>query len=273
MILVAGGDSFIYGAELKDQIRGPSASTYPALLAKKYNMEYLCTAWSGNANNAITRMTMTECQQLLDKNIPFAVCITWTFLQRFEFRFTYATNQQISPWYSINSWSIEDDAENIISLFHNYDSKIAKHQIENIRQAQRTGVADFAKVYYKHVGDSEYWELYCALREIVFMQHYLKLNNIPYIFMPADICLYQHPNYLRSRDQYIDVLYNQVDWSQWFWFPEGHGPDQTVGPRGFYQWAVENNYPVGTTHPLEQAHIDAAKLIEEKFNELVYQNN
>jgi hypothetical protein len=43
----------------------------------------------------------------------------------------------------------------------------------------------------------------------------------------------------------------------------------TTDPRGFYQWARENKYPVGTTHPLEAAHADAAKLMQEKFNELV----
>jgi hypothetical protein len=32
---------------------------------------------------------------------------------------------------------------------------------------------------------------------------------------------------------------------------------------------VENKYPVGTTHPLEEAHTAAAELIKEKFNELV----
>jgi hypothetical protein len=32
---------------------------------------------------------------------------------------------------------------------------------------------------------------------------------------------------------------------------------------------VENKYPIGTTHPLEEAHTAAAKLIKEKFNEMV----
>jgi hypothetical protein len=53
-------------------------------------------------------------------------------------------------------------------------------------------------------------------------------------------------------------------------FPAGKGPDQTESPRGFYQWAVENKYKCGMqNHPLEQAHTDAAKLIQGKFDELV----
>jgi hypothetical protein len=64
-------------------------------------------------------------------------------------------------------------------------------------------------------------------------------------------------------------VYHQIDLSRWFWFPAGHGSNQTEAPRGFYQWAVENKYAIGTTHPLEQAHIDASKLMQGKFNELV----
>ena len=47
----------------------------------------------------------------------------------------------------------------------------------------------------------------------------------------------------------------------------------TTSPRGFYQWAVENKYDIGPMqHPLEQAHRDAAILMQEKFNELVIKN-
>ena len=130
-------------------------------------------------------------------------------------------------------------------------------------------MADFAKTFFQHVVDSEYYELYSSLKEILFLQYYLKTNNIPYIFLPADNHFYDHPNYYRQQDQYIDSLYNQIDWSRWFFFESGTESNHTKEPRGFYQWAVENKYPVGTTHPLEEAHIVAAELIKEKFNELV----
>lgn len=276
MILVAGGDSFIFGAELADQIGGPSQSTYTALLAKNRGYEYNCVAWSGNANNAITRMTMTECQRLIELGQKFCVMVTWTFVQRFEFRFNYGTRQKHSPWYSINSWTIEDDAKNIIGFFQKKDRKIAQAQLDNINTARQTGVADFAREFYYHVGDSEYYELYTSLREIVFMQNYLQKNNIPYMFTSADNCFYEHENYIRSRDVYLDALYNQIDWGNWFFFPEGTEANETRAPRGFYQWSVENKYPIGTTHPLEEAHAAAAELMQEKFNELVkkyYQSN
>ena len=79
-----------------------------------------------------------------------------------------------------------------------------------------------------------------------------------------------HNYTVNNRDSVISSVYHQIDLSSWFWFPEGYGTNQTESPRGFYQWAVENKYQVGPQdHPLEQAHLDASKLMQEKFNELV----
>ena len=246
MILVAGGDSFIFGAELADQTHiNPSMSTYPALLAKENNIEYHCAAWSGNANSAITRMTMTACENLRKQNKDVCAIVTWTFTNRYEFRFNYNTGQRISPWHSINSWSVDVPAT----------------------------TKDFAKTFFMHVGNNEYYELYSSLKEILFLQNYFKQNSISYLFLPADNHFYQHPNYYRRQDEFVDAIYNQIDWGKWFFFESGTEVDHTKEPRGFYQWAVENKYPVGITHPLEQAHSAAAKLIKEKFNDMVTQSN
>ena len=74
---------------------------------------------------------------------------------------------------------------------------------------------------------------------------------------------------LRTPDINIRSLYNQLQLDTLYRFPIGEHVWETIGPRGFYQWAVENKYPMGTTHPLEEAHQDAAKLIKEKFDEMV----
>lgn len=262
MILVAGGDSLIYGSELADQQDiNPSLSTYPALLASQTGLTYNCTAWPGNSNNAISRMTLAKCQQL--KQTKFAVLIQWSFTPRFEFRFNYNTRQRISPWYSINPWTIENDIDKITDSFTTFDLKVANHQIQNIKTAKETGVAEFANTFFKHVGDSEYYELYNSFKEIVFMQNYLKLNNIPYLFTCADNTFYNSAEYLQSKDLYLESLYNQIDWNQWYLFPK---------EKGFYWWAIDNKYSIGATHPLETAHSDAAKLLKEKFNELVTQH-
>lgn len=273
MIIVAGGDSFIFGAELRDQIDGPSLSTYPALLAKQSNLEYHCAAHSGNANGAISRMTITACENLRNQNKDVRAIVTWTFTNRYEFRFNYNTGQKISPWCSINSWSTFDDTKEIEKEFVNKNNAILAHQINNLNRAKQTGISDFAKTFFMHVGDNEYYELYSSLKEILFLQQYFKQNSIPYLFVPADNHFYQHPHYYRRQDEFIDAIYNQIDWNNWFFFESGTEVGHTKEPRGFYQWAVENKYPVGTTHPLEEAHSAAAELIKEKFNDMVTQSN
>jgi hypothetical protein len=91
---------------------------------------------------------------------------------------------------------------------------------------------------------------------ILELQHYLDLHRIPYVFTCVDNCIITNNP--------------KIDWSKWYLFPSGKGANETTTSRGFYQWAVENKYSIGKDgHPLEQAHEDAAKLIKEKFNELV----
>jgi hypothetical protein len=269
MIIVAGGDSFVFGSELNDQINGPSQSTFTALLAKEYNFDYLCTAVAGNANNAIARMTMSACSQAVNDGKKIGVVVTWTFTNRYEFRFNYHTGHKISPWHTVNVWATYDDSNLIEKEFKTANNLILQSQIKNLKISKNTGTSDFAKTWYKHVGDSEYYELYSSLKEILFLQFYLKDHKIPYLFLTADNHFYEHPNYFRQRDMYIDTMYDQIDWSKWFFFPPGQNTNETKEPRGFYQWAAENKYPIGTTHPLEEAHKAAADLIKEKFNELV----
>jgi len=92
--------------------------------------------------------------------------------------------------------------------------------------------------------------------EILELQNYLTLNNIPYLFTCVDNCV---------------VTDNpQIAWDHWYLFPAGTEPHDTCRPRGFYQWAVENKYNIGLDgHPLESAHLAAYELIKEKFNEVV----
>ena len=268
MIIVAGGDSFVYGSELADcqdnvtaNIYGPSASTFTALVAK--DAEYKCLAWPGYANDSIARTVIAEC----NKNKRCGVIVSWTFPGRYEFRFNYNTGQRKSPWYAFNSWTIKNPDE-VVKQFNKDNHYIAEIFKKNHATAKETGVSEFAKIFYEHVGNSEYWEIYSGLKEIVYLQNYLKVNNIPYLFTCADnSVLYNYT--CNNADEYIASLKDQIDMNNWFWFPAGTKGSETRTPRGFYQWALENKYPIGTTHPLEQAHVDAAKLIQEKFNELV----
>ena len=259
MILVAGGDSFIWGSELADSHHGGplgySMNTFPALLAKDF--EYQCAAYPGNANDSIARMTMTTCEK--NKNKKQIAMVFWTFPNRYEFRFNIKETQR---WEVINTWSIgkqydDHDAGNNLL--------VDKHKIKT----DQLGIGEFAKCYFANVGFLEYWETYSTLKEIIYLQNYLKVNNIPHLFTCADTGFLN--NYtIAKQDDTISCLYNQIDWQSWFFFPAGKEANETTTPRGFYQWAVENKYSIGHDgHPLEDAHKDAVKLIKEKFDELV----
>jgi hypothetical protein len=261
MIIVAGGDSFIFGSELKSP-----DNTFTALLSKEY--DYTCVAWPGIGNDGIARRVISEVEAMYPEK-PI-VMVNWTFPDRYEFKFTYDTGQKTKEWYSITPWSIVDDVNTIKKEFVTDDEFILKQHIDHLNKSKKYGIQSFAKEFYKHVGGGEYWEVYSSLKEIVYLQNYLKINNIPYLFTCADnSILYNYT--VRHADSTIHSLTGPIyrDQENWFWFPKGTGYNQTKEPRGFYQWAVESNYPIGTTHPLEEAHLAAAELIKEKFNELV----
>mgnify|MGYP003351404138 CR=1 FL=1 len=64
MIIVACGDSFIWGSELADSphggANGHSRSTFPALLAQQNNYQYLCVAYPGASNRDIANQELSE---------------------------------------------------------------------------------------------------------------------------------------------------------------------------------------------------------------------
>lgn len=253
-MIIAAGDSFIWGSELNDCRDQPSKHTFTALLAG--TDEYVCVAWPGSANNSITRMAMTACERYKDKSI--GIIVSWTFSTRYEFRFAYDTKQRTGNWYSINPWTINEDTKKIEQEFVTMDKDILGAQLETIKRAKATGVADFAKTFYTHVGSTEYWEVYSSLKEIVFLQNYLQLNKIPYLFTCADMSMLNNHT-IENADYTIKSLVNQIDMSKWYTFDN----------KGFYHWARDNKYKIGTTHPLEEAHNDAAQLMKDQYNELV----
>jgi hypothetical protein len=99
---------------------------------------------------------------------------------------------------------------------------------------------------------------YASHRTIVDFQQYCEYHGFPYLFTCADNCLF-------------DVVDStKLHMENWYMFPAGVESWETQSPRGFYQWARENKYMCGVeNHPLEQAHIDASKLMQEKFNAMV----
>ena len=272
MILVAGGDSFTYGSELADGVtpHDPmgteparpqvSQSTWPALLAQAYGMEYQCAAYPGFSNGAIRRTTMNMCERLGDS--VGMVVVNWSFPIRYEFRFNYDTEERWGHWYSINAWTAKDlsDIDDIRKEFKVDNPIILEHHINNIKRAEKTGINRFAKTFLQHVGSSIHWATYDSFSNILMLQQYLVSKNIPYLFSMVDEALVNNYTEHLTNNESIAVLHKQIDLSRWITLPNG---------QGFYTWARDNNYPFGTTHPLEPAHKDAALLIKEQYDKLV----
>jgi hypothetical protein len=181
MIVLAGGDSFVWGSELSDSPHGGpngySKKTFSALLATEYH----CVAYPGLGNKEI----MTHVRAALTwMHKPDIVLICWTWPSR--------------------------------------DNELDSDQ---------------------HIKN---------------LQEHLEYHNVTYVFTCADNC----------------VVTGKLDYTNWFMFPAGTETWQTKEPRGFYQWARENKYPVGKElHPLEEAHYDAYQLIKDKINEMVKKSN
>ena len=65
----------------------------------------------------------------------------------------------------------------------------------------------------------------------------------------------------KDQDGFMTALHNEIDFTKWFSFGERM--------MGFNQWALMNEYDRGTTHPLDQAHRDAVKLMLPTFKKLI----
>jgi len=272
MIILAAGDSFIFGSELSDCHDGGYTSNsqlvWPALIAKRNNYDYQSIAYPGHSNHAISREVATAVNNQKFDNVT--VLVSWTFTSRYEFMFD-------DQWFNINPWHTDPK--------RSFDS----------RGIDADRIRDLSEQVFRN--SSRYWELYETLKEIVFLQNLLNQHDINYIFTTSNNEYYQidfNPDYgpqgstwQERKKQYdknpktawnitepLNILYNSIDWSRWVFLPPGKEANETQAPRGFYQWALENKYSIAPMgHPLEEAHHDASLLLEDKFNELVKKNN
>lgn len=243
--LIAGGDSFIYGDELADCL-GVRASdhVYTALIAKELDLEYVCAAGSGYGNNGIRRTVIDACETAND-DISLVI-VQWSFACRYEFYFNNF------GWYQLGNWSIVDKPEEIKKTFKIDNPIVLQHHIDTLNKFKELGITEFAKVFFKKIASDIYYEQYNFLSEVVMLQQYLENKKIPYMFSSVNDDILRDSS--KYADQSIKTLEKLVNKQDWWWFPK---------QRGFYQWAMDNGFQFGTTHPLEDAHIEAAHLIYE----------
>ena len=125
---------------------------------------------------------------------------------------------------------------------------------------QDTGVGPFANALYRYAAN-QYHETYLSWKSIIWLQNILEKKKIPYFFTLADNTLFwDELKPLNEIDSLLNGLYNEIDFRNWHVFGERQ--------MGFNQWAQLNDYTRGTTHPLDDAHSDAAKLMMTNFFQL-----
>jgi hypothetical protein len=195
-MLIAAGDSIVFGSEMPDEYLTPSNLTFPALYAKRLNLEYKCLAQPGVSNSAIARIVISY----LEKNTADVVLVCWTFPNRQEFRID-------NEWKTLNGW------------IHNPDGDYTKEVVE------------FSKTYFK-LAHSDYYEKYAMLKEILLLQNYLKVKNQRYVFTANSKIDFSDCEHASAVDSSQWIWFNGEGF--WDWVnrqkfpkgPEGHPLEQ-----------------------------------------------
>jgi hypothetical protein len=183
----------------------------------------------------------------------------WTFTSRYDWAMPRNAMLERTRWSTITPWDTSDNQAEVQKTLATSEPQLEvwKRRRENMRD---TGVGPFADALYRYAAN-QYHETYLSWKNIVWLQNILEKKKIPYFFTLADNTLFWDEfKPLNEIDSLFNGLYNEIDFANW----------QVFGERqmGFNQWAWLNDYPRGTTHPLDAAHEDAAKLMKNKFSEL-----
>ena len=258
---ISGGCSFTWGHELSDDNQGrtPSQKTWAALLhasQKDNSSDYITVARGGIGNCAIARRVF----RAISENDVDGVVVMWTFLSRYDWAMKRHSSLEDARWASLSPWDTDKEQGRVFDRLRNDE-----HQLEvwNERReiAKHNGTSQFAEAIYRYAANM-YHEAYLSWKSIVWLQDILEKKNIPFMFTLADNSLfYDYEAHLKDMDGLLSALHSEIDFTKWFSFGERM--------MGFNQWATLNHYEYATTHPLDQAHADAVKLMLPTFNKLV----
>ena len=262
---IAGGCSFTFGHELSDDQQGkvPSKKSWAHKIFKSSmdddNTEYVCVARAGSGNSGIARRVFQMVSAHSPEDIG-CVVVMWSFLSRYDWAMPRHQLLEDTRWASISPWDTNTGNE---EAFRNLAGSETQQEAWRARRDTfvETGVRDFAESIYKYAAN-QYHEIYLSWKSIIWLQNILEKKKIPFMFTPADNSLfYQEFTPHKDQDSFLKALYYEIDLSKWFSFG-----DRMMG---FNQWALMNDYPRGTTHPLDQAHADAVKLMLPTFEKII----
>jgi len=188
------------------------------------------------------------------------VVVMWSFLSRYDWAMPRHRDLENTRWASISPWDTNSGNE---EAFRNLVGSEAQQEQWKTRRDTfaETGVKPFAEAIYKHAAN-QYHETYLSWKSIIWLQNILEKKQIPFMFTLADNTLfYDELKQHKDQDPLMKALHGEIDFTKWFSFGERM--------MGFNQWAFLNGYPRGTTHPLDEAHRDAVKLMMPTFNKLI----
>ena len=185
-----------------------------------------------------------------------AVVVMWSFNSRYDWAMPRHRDLENTRWASISPWDTnmgnQEASRNLAG------SEAQQVQWKKRREIfKETGVKDFAESIYRYAAN-EYHETYLSWKSIIWLQNILEKKKIPFMFTLADNSLfYKEFEHHKNQDLFMKALHDEIDFTKWFSFGERM--------MGFNQWAILNDYPRGTTHPLDKAHEDAVKLMKDNF--------
>jgi len=265
---IAGGCSFTFGHELSDDVNGktPSQKTWARGLydANKYPggvYQYIMAASPGTGNSGIARRVFNALSQYnnVKNNSIEAVVVMWSFNSRYDWAMPRHRDLEDTRWATISPWdtSIANDERHKALA----GSWVQQEQWKRRQDLMiETGVQPFAEAIYQHAAN-EYHETYLSWKSIIWLQNILEKKGIKYMFTLADNSLfYKDFDHHKDQDKFMSALHGEIDLTKWFSFGERM--------MGFNQWALINDYPRGTTHPLDEAHRDAVKLMLPQYKKI-----
>jgi hypothetical protein len=264
---IAGGCSFTFGHELSDDQEGKTPSRKSWAYGLKPNPHiYVCTAHPGSGNSGIARRVFTALEYNKNNRLanPYGdiggVVVMWSFLSRYDWAMPRHKDLEGTRWTSISPWDTNMAREQRHQALSG--SEAQQEQWKRRQESmQETGVKPFAEAIYKY-GANQYHEIYLSWKSIIWLQNILEKKKIPFMFTLADNSLfYQEYKHHKDQGSFMTALHNEIDFTKWFSFGERM--------MGFNQWALLNEYPRGTTHPLDEAHQNAVQLMLPTFNKLI----
>ena len=258
---IAGGCSFTYGSELSDDNKGKSASkqtwAYGLFTHCSASGKFICTAVPGTGNPGIARRVFTA---ITNYNDVDAVVVMWSFNSRYDWAMPRHKSLESTRWATISPWDTDwaDEQRQNALLSSEGQQEEWKRRADLMVE---TGVKPFAESIYRYAAN-EYHETYLSWKSIIWLQNILEKKKIPFMFTLADNSLfYKEKKHHKDQDGFMKALHDEIDITKWFSFGERM--------MGFNQWATLNNYPMGTTHPLDKAHSDAIILMKPKFDKII----